>query len=119
MPEPQAQHERFLRRLAMNDVGALTAVMCPSADDREPSALDAKRRALVRLAGLVALDCEAATYQWGVGAAFAAGSSADEVVDVLVAVAPVVGAVRAPLPSTSDGRSGTTSTRPRESTRAD
>jgi alkylhydroperoxidase/carboxymuconolactone decarboxylase family protein YurZ len=105
MPEPQAQHERFLRRLAMNDVGALTAVMCPSSDDRESCALDAKRRALVRLAGLVALDCEAATCQWGVGAAFAAGSSAGEVVDVLVAVAPVVGTVRSSSAAIDIGRS--------------
>lgn len=105
MPEPHAQHERFLRRLAVNDVGALTAVMCPSADDREPSAVDAKRRALVRLAGLFALGCEPATYQWGVGAAFAAGSSADEVVDVLVAVARVIGTVRASSAAIDIGRS--------------
>jgi 4-carboxymuconolactone decarboxylase len=88
----------------MNDVGAVRAVVGGPVAESAACALDDKTRALVRVAGLVALGSEPATYQWGVGAAFAAGASADEIVDVLVAVAPVVGAARAMSAAVDVGR---------------
>jgi 4-carboxymuconolactone decarboxylase len=105
-------HESLLRRLALNEEDALesllgtaltgvelTGVELAGADpvaglDADPAGLDAKAAALVRLAGLVAIESAPASYQWSVAAALAAGATDAEVVGVLVALTPVVGVVR-------------------------
>ena len=51
-------------------------------------------RALARLAAYVALDASAHAYQRAVEVAVRSGSSPDEMVGVLFAVAPVVGVAR-------------------------
>ena len=56
--------------------------------------MDEKTASLARLAALVALHAPPASYERGVGAALAAGATADEVVDTLTAVAPTVGLAR-------------------------
>ena len=56
--------------------------------------LDPRALALVRLAALVAVGGEVPSYGAAADAAVGAGASAAEVVDVLVAVLPVVGAAR-------------------------
>ena len=56
--------------------------------------MDEKTASLARLAALVALHAAPASYERGVGAALAAGATADEVVDTLTAVAPTVGLAR-------------------------
>ena len=53
--------------------------------------IDPRTTALVRLAGLVALQSSPQAYEWCVAAALSAGSSEEEVVAVLAALAPVVG----------------------------
>lgn len=90
----KAEHEDLLRRLALNDVDVLASLLGPGVADTEPGGLDPKTAALVRLAGLVALESAPATFQWGVTSALAAGASDGEVVGVLLALAPVVGFVR-------------------------
>ena len=76
-----------LRRLAINDAQL--------ADDLgtgvQGSELDAKTLALVRLAALVAVGGAQPSYGALVDAAVTAGASADEIVDVVFGVAPVVG----------------------------
>lgn len=59
-----------------------------------PPDLDPKTRALVQLAGLIALSSASSSYQSSVAVAHAAGASDDEVVAVLMTVAPVVGTAR-------------------------
>ena len=61
---------------------------------------------------LIALDAAPASYQWNIGMALAAGASPQEIVGVLIAVAPTVG-LRAWCPRlpSSPSRSDTTSTR--------
>jgi 4-carboxymuconolactone decarboxylase len=56
--------------------------------------VDEKTASLARLAALVALHAAPGSYERGVGAALAAGATADEVVDTLTAVAPTVGLAR-------------------------
>ena len=90
----KAEHEDLLRKLALNDEGVLASLLGTAFTDAEPAALDAKTTALVRLAGLIALESAPATYQWSVTSALAAGASDGEVVAVLVALAPIVGIVR-------------------------
>jgi alkylhydroperoxidase/carboxymuconolactone decarboxylase family protein YurZ len=86
--------EDLLRRLALNEEGALESVLGRGLDPGAVPGLDAERVALVRLAGLIALGAEPASYQWVVSAALAAGASDAAVVGVLVAVAPITGSVR-------------------------
>lgn len=85
-------HEDLLRRLAVNDEAALGALF--GADDAGRPLLDPKATALVRLAGLVAGESAAASYQWAVAGALAAGATEDEIAGVLGALVPVVGTVR-------------------------
>ena len=79
-----------LRLLAIND----ERVSRKTSGDAltEPGTLDAKTLALVRLASLVAVRGAVASYGAQADAAVSAGATADEMVDVLVGIMPVVGA---------------------------
>lgn len=57
----------------------------------DPQALDGKSVALVRLAALIAVGGAVPSYGAQADAALDAGASADEIVDVLVAVIPILG----------------------------
>jgi hypothetical protein len=91
-------HEELLRRLALCDEGAASAatgaVGWPAGGSGEASTLDARLLALARLAGLIAVSSSTASYQWCIASAIAAGATDDEIVAVLVGIAPVVGAAR-------------------------
>jgi 4-carboxymuconolactone decarboxylase len=82
----------FLREVALGDERALGALgIGPGA---EPP-LDGRAAHLARIGALVAMDADIAAYQREVNDALAAGVSSDEVIDALVRVAPIVGAIRA------------------------
>lgn len=85
-------HEDLLRRLALSDEDAATVTLAKGAI--RPAGLDPKTWALVRLAGLIAVSSASASYQSSVTVAHAAGASDDEVVGVLMSVAPLVGTAR-------------------------
>jgi alkylhydroperoxidase/carboxymuconolactone decarboxylase family protein YurZ len=78
-----------LRRLALND--QTVAAGGPGGTDVEPSELDPKTLALVRIAALVAVGGAVPSYGAQADAAVSAGATAAEIVDVLVGVVPVVG----------------------------
>ena len=84
--------EALLRRLAVLDEHTVKVVL--AVPDGDMSGIDERTTALVRLAGLVALQSSPQTYEWCVAAALAAGASEEEVVGVLAALAPVVGVTR-------------------------
>ena len=86
----------MLRRLALNDEATAEAVLRTGvgAGGGALCALDAKTHAFVRLAGLIATEAAPASYEWAVATAIAAGATEDELVEVLVALAPIVGLVR-------------------------
>lgn len=88
-------HEDLLRRLTLNDEHVLEPLLGSVFADAEPEGLDAKTVALVRLAGLIALESAPASYQWSVTTALATGATDGEVVAVLMALAPIVGIARA------------------------
>jgi alkylhydroperoxidase/carboxymuconolactone decarboxylase family protein YurZ len=88
------RHEELLRRLSINDESTVEAVMRLPLEDSRDSSLDARTRALVRVASLVALQSSEATLGWAVTSAFAGGATDDDIVGVLLAVAPVVGLPR-------------------------
>ena len=85
------RHQETLTRLAMNDERFVERMLAPHAEPIGDFALAPKPRALARLGALIALDAAPASYQGSVDAALTAGASVDEIVGVLVAVAPIVG----------------------------
>jgi len=84
-----------LRRLAIHDEAILEELLCADRDDEDTpeadGALDPRTLALVRLAALAAVGGAVSSYGAQADAAFDAGASAAEMVDVLVGVVPVVG----------------------------
>jgi 4-carboxymuconolactone decarboxylase len=90
----ERQPEDLLRRLALNDEAAIASILSAGMADVHGSELSDRANAQVRLAALVALEAAPASYQWAVGVALAAGVTEDEIVGVVLSVAPVVGAAR-------------------------
>jgi alkylhydroperoxidase/carboxymuconolactone decarboxylase family protein YurZ len=86
--------ERTLRRLAIRDDRYLESLLGDDCANREASHLDPKTRALVRLGVLVALDAAPPSYEASADDALAAGATFDEIVGVLIAILPTVGAAR-------------------------
>ena len=87
-------YQETLRSLALNDERFVRSVLGMGHDTIAVSQLDPKSHALVRLGALPASDAAHGSYQASVEAAPAAGASPDEIVGVLIAVAPVVGLAR-------------------------
>jgi alkylhydroperoxidase/carboxymuconolactone decarboxylase family protein YurZ len=85
-------HRELMRRLALCDEGTLSKVM----SGRIPgeALLDHHTRALVRLAGLVALGSETASFQVARDEAWAAGADDEEILETVIVVAPFVGTTR-------------------------
>jgi 4-carboxymuconolactone decarboxylase len=79
----------LLRRMAVND--ARLGEECLGGGCVDFPGLDAKTLELVRLAALVAVGGAVPSYGAQADAAVSAGATAAEIVDVLVAVVPIVG----------------------------
>ena len=89
-----AKHEDALRSMTLNDERFIEKVLSMQLGNIDASGLDPKTHALVRLGALVALDAAPASYQWNASMALASGATVDEIVGVLIAVAPTVGLAR-------------------------
>lgn len=87
-------HRETLRRLAMNDEDFIKRFLSIGLTDEDTSGLDPTSHAVARLGALIALDASPASYQWNATNALASGVTVDEIVGVLVAVAPIVGVAR-------------------------
>jgi alkylhydroperoxidase/carboxymuconolactone decarboxylase family protein YurZ len=87
-------HEATLRKLAIRDDTFIESVLAREQENESASALDAKKHALVRIAGLVALDAAPPSYMASVEEGLGAGLTREEIVGVLVALMPVVGVAR-------------------------
>jgi len=83
--------ERTLRRLALNDERTLRSVL---ADPGSASDLDAKTQALIRLGALLSVGAATVSLRCTVELATAVGATDDEIVGVLLAIAPAVGHAR-------------------------
>jgi 4-carboxymuconolactone decarboxylase len=88
-----AQRDR-LRRLSLNDQGYLDGLLSTGTPLSGAIHLDRRGQCLARLAALFALDGSVSTYGWATSAALAAGLTSDDLVDLLVATAPVIGSAR-------------------------
>jgi 4-carboxymuconolactone decarboxylase len=87
--------DELLRRLALNDRRTI-AVAIGAAPPSEclTSRLDAKTTALIRLAALLSVGAPTVACRATVEDARAGGSTDEEIVDVLLAIAPGIGAAR-------------------------
>ena len=84
-----ANFQETLRRLAIFDERFVPAGL--AGDPAGPSVLDARTVALLQVAVSVAIGSSAVCLEWSPARAMAAGASKDEIVDVLLAIAPVAG----------------------------
>jgi len=80
--------------MATGDTPVLDAIAEITAVSLERTDLDARSLILVRLAALIAVDAPAASYLLHVGPAVDGDVRLEDVQDVLIAVAPVVGTAR-------------------------
>jgi 4-carboxymuconolactone decarboxylase len=86
-----SEYQERLRSMALSDDRFVESVLGMGQDTIETSHLDAKTHALVRLAALLAVGAAQSSYNEAVERALAAGASLDEIVGLLIAVAPSVG----------------------------
>lgn len=80
-----------LAKLALGDPDLLAAGLEIRAEWRERSGLDARSYALVKLAAIMALDAPPASYLWQVANALDAGATPEDLLGVLIAIAPQIG----------------------------
>ena len=88
------KHQDALRCMALGDERYVRDVLSMQPSNVDASGLDPKTDALVRLGALIALDASQPSFQWNASTALAAGATVDEIVGVLIAVAPMVGLAR-------------------------
>ena len=87
------EQRELLRRLTLNDPIAVAAAVSGRSIDQVRQ-LDAKTDALVRLAGLVALSSETTSIHAAVDSAHGAGAGDEEILELVMAIAPIVGLSR-------------------------
>lgn len=87
----EKKHEDALKGLMTHDMDIIGSLLAMQLDNIADSGLDPKTHALVRIGALVALDAAPASFMWQVGVALDSGVTADEILGVLVALAPTVG----------------------------
>jgi 4-carboxymuconolactone decarboxylase len=89
--EVSADTRGILDALAHGDPDLLAAGLEVRAEWKARSGLDARSYALVKLAALIALDAPPASYLWQVSTALDAGATPEDLIGVLIAIAPQVG----------------------------
>ena len=83
--------EETLRRLALSDDRLLEEILSGHGDATGRRCLDARMTALVRLAALVAMGGSTTSFAAAASSALIGGATVDDLVDTLLAVAPIVG----------------------------
>jgi len=89
-----AKFQEALRRLAMIDEGFVEGGTGLGLGLAGIAGLDPKTAALLRVGASVAIGSPAVCVEWSAGRALAAGATEDEIADVLLAIAPVIGLAR-------------------------
>jgi 4-carboxymuconolactone decarboxylase len=90
----QAAPESALDSIARGDAPVLESLLAMNLNSLMASQLDEKTYFLVRLAALVAMDAAPVSYVINLGLAGEAGVTLEDVQNLLIAIAPVVGSAR-------------------------
>jgi 4-carboxymuconolactone decarboxylase len=85
------RHQEILRKLAIVDEGLIDDQPGRGLDMPGSWVLDPKTAALVRVGALAAIGSPPVCLEWSTTRALAAGATEDEIIDVLLAIAPVIG----------------------------
>jgi 4-carboxymuconolactone decarboxylase len=91
MPVVGADTHETLSGVATGDVSLLEEMLGLREAQSESSTLDTRTFALVKIAALIALDAPPASYAWQVANALSEGATGEDILAVLLAVAPQVG----------------------------
>jgi 4-carboxymuconolactone decarboxylase len=94
MADVKTETADTLRALSAGDSTVLEGLLGMQLENLEDSGLDSRAYAMCKIAALVALDAPPACFTAQVGFALRTGVSAEEVLGVLIAVAPQVGIAR-------------------------
>ncbi|MBK9180394.1 MAG: carboxymuconolactone decarboxylase family protein [Acidimicrobiales bacterium] len=95
MSDPSAASvEAILEGLATHDPSVLESLLAAQLENLDASGLDPDTYFLVKIAALVAIDAAPASFVWQIGLALEAGVTPEQIVGVLVALAPTVGNAR-------------------------
>ena len=86
-----ADTHQTLTGLSTGDVEMLEKAIGLREFNRERTHLDGRTFALVKIAAIIALDAPPASYAWQIGNALEEGVTPEDMLGVLVAVAPQVG----------------------------
>jgi 4-carboxymuconolactone decarboxylase len=81
-------------KLTIHDDCFIESVLARGLSDTRASGLDARAQALVRVGALVAVDAPPCAYLAAIESGLAAGATRDELVGVLIALLPSIGADR-------------------------
>jgi 4-carboxymuconolactone decarboxylase len=90
-PTRAVWYQETLRRLAIIDEGFAGDQAGLGLSRAGAAVLDPRTAALVRVGVLTAIGSPAVCLEWSTTRALAAGATEDEIVDVLLAIAPVIG----------------------------
>jgi len=85
------EYQERLRSIALSDDRFVGSVLGMGQDTIDASGLDPKTHAMVTLAALLAVDASPSSYNASTELALASGASLDELVGILVAIAPAIG----------------------------
>src|SRR3954449_6854066 len=85
------EYQERLRSIALSDDCFVASVLGMGQDTIDASGLDPKTHAMVTLAALVAVDAAPSSYNASAELALASGASLDEIVGILIAIAPTIG----------------------------
>jgi len=83
-----------LAALTLGDPDMVAAGLEVREEFRERSGLDSRTYALVKLAAIMALDAPPTSYLWQVANAVEAGATPEDMLGVLIAIAPQIGGPR-------------------------
>ncbi len=94
MPAVAQDTQDTLAGIAAADVDVLEAAIGLREAQLDRTGLDARTFALVKIASLIALDAAPASYAWQIANALDEGVEPEQIIGVLMAVAPQVGGPR-------------------------
>jgi alkylhydroperoxidase/carboxymuconolactone decarboxylase family protein YurZ len=94
MPIVGADTHQTLSGVATGNVDMLEELLGLREAQLQSTTLDTRTFALVKIAALIALDAPPASYAWQVANALGEGASSEDILAVLVAIAPQVGGPR-------------------------
>lgn len=89
-----ADRDEILRRLTLGDEAFLERLIADRRTHVGPQQLDARQAALLRLGALAAIDGPSLSFHRVIGSALDAGLTADQVLDALILLGPVIGSTR-------------------------